>query len=183
MVELYWDPSAGGPSWKAAIDLLLGCTTDTASHRWNDNSTKVLTPKAKAAAKAAGKAAAKQRVVERDGIILRERSAGATWDEAAVEAPNLNGDAGRGTGLALRKYWARSPLVTDEVKAAVEAARAAAKKKKAADKLAEKNKKAVDKLKDAKEAAEIVVAKAAAMATGAGEVAVAACEGRVVELN
>eukprot|EP01046_Picozoa_sp_COSAG06_P019023 COSAG06_NODE_1341_length_9798_cov_3.432931_9_plen_362_part_00 len=136
MVQQYWDPSAGRPSWKA-IGLLLGCTADTASHRWKDKSTKFLTPKAKAAAEAAGKAAAKQRVEERHEIVLRERSAGATWDEAAVEAPNLNGDGGRGTGAALQKYWARSPLVTDEVNAAVEAARAAAKKK-AEKKVAEK---------------------------------------------
>jgi len=107
MVQQYWDPSAGGPSWKA-IGLLLGCTAGIARHRWNDNSTEVLTPKAKAAAEAAGKAAAKQRVEERHEIVLRERSAGATWVEAAAEAPNLNGDGGRGTGAALQQY---SPII------------------------------------------------------------------------
>ena len=144
-VEHCWDPSAGGPAWKA-IGLLLGCTAPSAKWKWQ-KSTEVLTPKAKAAAEAAGKAAAKQRVVERHERILRERSAGATWDEMAVNASKLNGDTGRGTGDALRSYWTNSPLctVTDEVKAAAEAAWAAAAKKKAADKLAAKKKKAADK--------------------------------------
>jgi hypothetical protein len=33
-VEQYWDPSAGGPSWKA-IGLRLGCTVDSAKHRFS----------------------------------------------------------------------------------------------------------------------------------------------------
>jgi hypothetical protein len=89
-VEQCWDPSTESPAWKA-IGLLLGCTAGIARHRWNDNSTEVLTPKAKAAAEAAGKVVAKQRVVERNEIILGGRSDGSTWDEIAVKAPMLNG--------------------------------------------------------------------------------------------
>jgi len=148
-VEQYWDPSAGGPAWKP-IGLLLGCTVDSAKNHWHaQKSTGVLTPKAKATAEAAGKAAAKQRVVERHELIVRERSAGATWDEAALEAPKLNGDTGRGTGDALRNYWANSPLVTGEVKAAAVAARAVLMKKNAlAKQAAEKEKKAEKKAEE-----------------------------------
>ena len=39
MVGQYWDPGTGSPSWKA-IGLLLGCTADTARHRWKDKSTR-----------------------------------------------------------------------------------------------------------------------------------------------
>eukprot|EP01046_Picozoa_sp_COSAG06_P007640 COSAG06_NODE_375_length_16679_cov_2.832509_3_plen_270_part_00 len=151
-VEQCWDPSAKGPAWKA-IGLLLGCTAPSAEWKWQ-KSTEVLTPKAKAAAEAAGKAAAKQRVVERHERILRERSAGATWDEMAVNAPKLNGDTGRGTGDALRIYWKKSTLctVTEDVKVAVEAAWALAKEKKKAE---DKEKKKADRKRKVDEAEEL----------------------------